>query len=373
MEGKMRKKLTVALLITVGLALYLFVTKFYVIRDFESCKRAGYSIICAKCEGCPCYCKALGRRFEQTLPTKPKNQVLVSTDKTSYEQGKAVRITVKNNSPQPIYCFRKDTFWGLEKRENNTWKNVNQSGRESIVLPTTSPDGKEDCALPLYERANPPKLAPGSSIDQEWAQKICDFDIHGQKIADPAYLEPGTYRIKFTYSLKTVEKDGWADLSEPTLIYSPQFFILLNEGGVKKLGWLMTHTLSGGLTPCGNETKLTINESGEYLYEITPGYEAPAGCPKNKSTKTGKISASELEELKKILSDQSLLSLKDKYENPPGLEVSDLPVHIFTFKIGNKTKETTILQPPENLPPALEDAYIFSLKIREKYVWDKNL
>lgn len=229
MGGKMRKKLTVALLITVGLTLYLFVTKSYLVRDFESCRQAGYSVICAKCEGCSCYCKALGRRFEQALPTMPKNQVLVTTDKTSYEQGNIVIITVKNNLPQPIYYFRQDTFWGLEKGENNTWKNVNQSGSEKIMLPGEGRDGKEDCALRLYERANPAKLTSGSNIDQEWSQKICDFDIHGQKIADPAYLSPGTYRVKFTYSLKTVEKDGWADLSESTSIYSPQFIVSLKD------------------------------------------------------------------------------------------------------------------------------------------------
>lgn len=142
---------------------------------------------------------------------------------------------------------------------------------------------------------------------------------------------------------------------------------------VKKSDWLMTHTLSGGLTPCGNETKLTLFENGEYLYEITPAYEGPPGCPKNKSTKKGDISPSELEELNKILSDPSLLSLKDKYENPSGVETLDLPIHIFSFKIGDKTKEITVLQPIEKLPKVLEDIYTFSLRIREKYLWEKNL
>lgn len=243
MEGKMPKRVGIdtmrlkpkitfpllILLLFLSLIIYLFVTKFYLVRDFESCRQAGYSIICAKCEGCPCYCKALERRFEQTLPTKPKNQVLVNTDKTSYEQGKVVRITVKNNSPQPIYYYRQDTFWGLEKRENNTWKNVNQSGSETIILPTTGQDGKEDCVLRLYERTTPAKLATGSNINQEWAQKICGFDINGQKISDPVYIDPGTYQVKFTYSLKTAEKDGLADLSEPTSVYSPQFVISLKD------------------------------------------------------------------------------------------------------------------------------------------------
>lgn len=144
---RLKPKITflfLVLLLFLGIGFYLFATKFYLVRNFESCKQAGYSVICAKCEGCPCYCMALGRRFEQTLPTKPKNQVLASTDKTSYEQGKVVKITVKNNSPQPIYYYRQDTFWGLEKKENNTWKNVNQSRSETIILPTESRDGKED-------------------------------------------------------------------------------------------------------------------------------------------------------------------------------------------------------------------------------------
>lgn len=221
-------------LIFLSLIIYLAVTKFYLVRDFESCRQAGYSVICAKCEGCPCYCKTPWRRLEQSLPPKPKNQVVVSTDKTSYEQGNALRITVKNNLSQPIYYFWQDTFWGLEKRENGTWKNVNQSGGEAVILPTISLDGKEDCILRLYERISPAKLTPGSKIVQEWAQKICDFDIHGKKTADPAYLNPGTYRVKFTYSLKTIEKDGLADLSETTIVYSSPFVVNPSEGDVKK-------------------------------------------------------------------------------------------------------------------------------------------
>lgn len=64
------KKVTLVgfFLLVLGGAFCLFWTKYYPVRDFESCQKAGYSVLCPGCFGCPCYCQTLwGQKFYQNL------------------------------------------------------------------------------------------------------------------------------------------------------------------------------------------------------------------------------------------------------------------------------------------------------------------
>ena len=153
-------------------------------------------------------------------------QVIIETDKTEYEQGDTVIITIKNNLDKTI-VFKTDCFpeygrlglWEIERKEKDGWKKV------KMLLPL---EGK---CLPGYFGIAPciEKMKPQSEFHQEWDQKICLFNGSDSLFLEkPILLQEGTYRLVFTYSDK-FRKDEYTlteiEIITPRKIYSNEFII----------------------------------------------------------------------------------------------------------------------------------------------------
>ncbi|OQX87019.1 MAG: hypothetical protein B6D55_04520 [Candidatus Omnitrophica bacterium 4484_70.2] len=153
-------------------------------------------------------------------------QVIIKTDKTEYEQGEIIIITIKNNLDKTI-VFKTDCFpeygslglWEIERKEKERWKKV------KMLLPL------EGECLPGYFGIAPciEKMKPQSEFHQEWNQKICLFNGNGSLFSEkPILLQEGTYRLVFTYSDK-FRKDEYTltgiEIINPRKIYSNEFII----------------------------------------------------------------------------------------------------------------------------------------------------
>ena len=134
------------------------------------------------------------------------SQVIITTDKTEYEQGEMLKVTVRNNQTKSIWFMEQGCnhqWWEIEKQENENWK------PESLMLPYII-DSKETCRNCIASPLNF-ELKPKSEISYEWNLRYC-------KNSNPALFEPGHYRLCF-YAKPTKDVYGGK------IIYSNEFTI----------------------------------------------------------------------------------------------------------------------------------------------------
>ncbi len=131
------------------------------------------------------------------LPEVSKGEVLITTDKTEYEQGEIIQITVKNNLDKPIWYIKEIcplSCCALHKLENNEWKSL---GIPFPCIQFTYPGGSIE----------PYRLNSGEELKKQLDTKAQDEFAGG-----------GKYRLSFYYGLN---KDNYTEKT----IYSNEFTI----------------------------------------------------------------------------------------------------------------------------------------------------
>lgn len=153
-----------------------------------------------------------------------KEEVVISTDKTEYEQGEIIKIVVNNGLNKPVlYSRAEGQFWSIEYFEDGRW--VNPYSKKSGDFQLTEKNIGDACYIALYERSFPEELTSQSNLTAEWNQKICPFGTEGfdkPKIVE--YIESGKYRLVFYYGFKISSNDPFI-ISESKAVYSNEFTI----------------------------------------------------------------------------------------------------------------------------------------------------
>jgi hypothetical protein len=155
---------------------------------------------------------------------KKEIEVVVSTDKTIYEQGETIKIVVNNGLDKSIlYSGWGGRFWNVEYFKDGKW--INPAHEENGGFQLTEENVGDTCNIALYERANPEELTSQSNLTTEWNQKICPFTENPYIYKSIArYIESGKYRFVFYYGFETDSKDEFG-ISEPKIVYSNEFTI----------------------------------------------------------------------------------------------------------------------------------------------------
>lgn len=181
---------------------------------------------------------------------KTEEKIIVTTDKTEYQQGETIKISVKNNSDKSIWYLGslpiEFPFWHIERFDGDKW--VNLAG--NFRLPQKV-DGKEYCVFNYYEwpLGRAVELKPGSEIFHEWNQKICPYDMRANRrpetviikkvikkkkyeaqlysYGEPIFIEKGRYRFVFMYCyIENVTEDKYYFKTKSRIIiYSNEFTI----------------------------------------------------------------------------------------------------------------------------------------------------
>lgn len=141
------------------------------------------------------------------------DMVSISTDKTEYEQGETVEITLKNRIDKPIWyadfgCY---PWWKLEKQGGENWQLI------EVLPPTLTKYGEGCIACPPPESIDEvlEQLQPNSEISKTWDLRKCEG-------ATPMFINSGNYRLVFDYGFS---KDSWNEEK----IYSNKFAIKAKE------------------------------------------------------------------------------------------------------------------------------------------------
>lgn len=128
-------------------------------------------------------------------------EVIIFTDKTNYEQGEVITVTIKNTLDKSIWYIKEicpPSCCNLYKWEENQWINLNNPMHCVQLVPL--PSGKP---YPI----KPDELKSMGSISKQW-----DMTIEGK------IVESGKYRFSFYYGLA---KDFYTE----KIIYSNEFTI----------------------------------------------------------------------------------------------------------------------------------------------------
>jgi hypothetical protein len=150
-------------------------------------------------------------------------EVTITTDKTEYEQGELIKITVRNGLDVPILYYDNERFWGIEYLEDEEWKNPEYERGGGFQL--TKENINDICYIRLYERIPPVEMKSYSTLLQQWNQRICPF---GE--GDPGeprfvkYIGTGRYRLIFYYGFEISNEDPYK-ISNQKTIYSNEFTI----------------------------------------------------------------------------------------------------------------------------------------------------
>jgi hypothetical protein len=161
-------------------------------------------------------------------------KVTITNNKTEYEQGETITITIRNALDKSIWYLdytRDLQVWGIEKFESNKWIDLKYT-EEAFFLPIEK-GGKELCYLIMRERpiGDVVELKPDSAFSFVWNQKICRDKTASEKPFEPLLIEKGLYRFSFSYGLSTkkaIKPEPWervVDLAEVNIIYSNEFTI----------------------------------------------------------------------------------------------------------------------------------------------------
>jgi hypothetical protein len=161
-------------------------------------------------------------------------EVTITNNKTEYEQGETIKITIGNTLDKPIWYLdypRGLQVWGIEKFESNKWIDLAYT-KEAFFLPIEE-GGKELCYLVMLERpiGKVAELKPNSEFSFDWNQKICRDRTAPEKPFEPLLIEKGLYRFSFRYGLSTkkaIKPEPWervVDLAEVNEIRSNEFTV----------------------------------------------------------------------------------------------------------------------------------------------------
>jgi len=155
---------------------------------------------------------------------KPAPAVTISTDKTSYNQGEVINISITNTLATSIlYCQGGDSFWGIEYFNEGEWKNPGLEKDGGFQL--TENEIGDRCNIALFERIPPPELKSQSSISSQWNQKICPFKVTSPGAPNIVkYIEGNKYRLTFCYGFEVTPDDPYS-LNDLKTIYSNSFTI----------------------------------------------------------------------------------------------------------------------------------------------------
>ena len=133
-----------------------------------------------------------------------RREVIITTDKSEYENEEEINIIVKNNRDNKIFhCGAGDSGWkwNLKKKENGSWREID--GRE--IFPSVWTPSLEE-------------LAPNET-----------FSVVIKKEVIEKTIGPGIYKIGFKFfstldhSLKPLQANCWE--REPNIVYSNEFTI----------------------------------------------------------------------------------------------------------------------------------------------------
>lgn len=143
--------------------------------------------------------------------------IVISTNKSSFDKGEIIKISVKNNLKEDIFYYYGSIGRDVKNYKDGIWQYV-ESGKNQIQSGMKK-NVRDSCSLILYERANPLGLKSGKYTYDEWNQQICDLGSNVVK-----YTESGQYRLSFTYGLKISSDDEYA-IEDAKTIYSDNFTI----------------------------------------------------------------------------------------------------------------------------------------------------
>lgn len=206
--------------------------------------------------------------YSNEFVIKAKQQVTITTDKTGYEQGEEIKLTIKNNLEDKSiwyedYSIIDLSFWKIEKFEKGKW--ISKEFRLPSLYEHYTPEykisflvgedkvekGEDICCYPVatvYDAFpfDVKELKPNSEIFYKWTQKNCLMEIlqKARLIPEsairsicfkPKFLEEGRYKFVFEYGLttkympppETVEHTGGTFIpkEDRKIIYSNEFTI----------------------------------------------------------------------------------------------------------------------------------------------------
>ncbi len=140
-------------------------------------------------------------QFPEIKKPERIEEVIITTDKTEYEQGEIVKITVFNQKPTTVfYEICEEGSFILEEYVDENWQKFSESVFPAIECEST----------------------PESLAKLEPKESFTDKSLEVEE------LYPGKYRVKFTYYLKR-------DFSNPKFSYSNEFKI--KERKIETLNW----------------------------------------------------------------------------------------------------------------------------------------
>ncbi|MCK4454204.1 hypothetical protein KAU51_02560 [Candidatus Parcubacteria bacterium] len=140
---------------------------------------------------------------------KIEQQVLITTDKTKYEQGEVVKITLKNNLNTLVWYHKHIgcgyPFWWVEKLKNGKWEySLISSARCMWVVPQPEATG----------------LSAGEEINAEWDVKVYDSQLGERK-----FTQKGLYKVGAVYGFDKEGEKNFAHVKDKISIYSNEFTI----------------------------------------------------------------------------------------------------------------------------------------------------
>jgi hypothetical protein len=157
----------------------------------------------------------------------PKENLIISTDKTEYEQGETVEIVLENNGGKEE-CI--GSIWEIERFEEEKWIKIKRLWCPCGAI----------CNIQYCD-----KLPPGEKIEHQWSQKEnwCDgsLTVSQQVLA-------GTYRIRVQVSTKTIyskefairekkEKQGVSISTDKTEYGQEEIVKIIFKNGLNRSIW----------------------------------------------------------------------------------------------------------------------------------------
>lgn len=179
-------------------------------------------------EQCMAPYHATNIKVESVKVVKNTEDVTITTDKTEYEQGETVNITVRNGLDKSIWYIKEvcpSSCCNLYKWENNKWENLGDP------IPCWSPPPP----LPgesFLGGLKPDLLEPEAVITKQW-----------DMTTRYGLAESGKYRFSFYYGLSE------NNFTEKT-IYSPEFTIKEKSATDPRCEQKVKGTMVSGTKPC---------------------------------------------------------------------------------------------------------------------------
>ena len=145
-----------------------------------------------------------------TQPSAANQEIVIATDKTSYEQRESVKVTIKNNTAgEKIYW---SPFYIVERLDKGNWLGVRK------IL--------HRCEVSVAQ-AGIISVEPHRIIEYEWNQKEewCHDNWWGESKTISKQVPPGRYRVKVVASNPRTGEGRQAYYPDNRPYYSNEFII----------------------------------------------------------------------------------------------------------------------------------------------------